>query len=96
MANTPPMHPVYRTINKPLTVWGVERRLFFMASLMGAGTFSFFGSLLGGIAMFMALFVVARWSTVHDPQLLRILLGSARWRARYDPFKRDFDGDRHA
>jgi type IV secretory pathway TrbD component len=96
MAQTPSIHPVYRTINKPLTIWGVERRLFFLAALMGAATFNFFGSLLGGFGMFVALFLVARRSTVHDPQLLRILLSSARWRGQYDPSKRDAGGGRHA
>ena len=29
MANEVEVHPVYRAINKPLTVWGAERRLSF-------------------------------------------------------------------
>jgi hypothetical protein len=43
MANDPTFHPVYKSINKPLTIWGAERRLFFLAMIMGAGTFNFFG-----------------------------------------------------
>jgi hypothetical protein len=31
MPNEVQVHPVYRAINKPLTVWGAERRLFFLA-----------------------------------------------------------------
>ena len=82
-------HPVYRSLNKPLTIWGAERNLFFLAAVMGAASFNFFGSLLGGLLMFTALFLAARWATVTDPQLLRILLNSAKFRTQYDPAKFD-------
>jgi type IV secretory pathway TrbD component len=81
------VHPVYRSINKPLTIWGAERRLFLLALVMGAAVFNFFGSLLGGLAMFAALFVAARWITATDAQILRIVLNSARFRTHYDPAK---------
>ena len=29
MPNQVQVHPVYRAISKPLTIWGAERRLFF-------------------------------------------------------------------
>jgi len=89
MPRTPTLHIVYRSINKPLTIWGVERRLFFLALLMGAGTFNFFGSLVGGIFMFGALYLLARWTTKSDPQLLRILLNSSKFKTRYDPAKHE-------
>src|ERR1700686_3669991 len=88
MAKDPAFHPVYKSINKPLTIWGAERRLFFLAMIMGAGTFNFFGSLVSGLAMFLALYVLARWATVTDPQILRILLNSSKFRTHYDPGKR--------
>src|SRR5438309_6433646 len=78
-------NPVYRSLNKPLTIWGAERRLFFVAALMGSGTFNFFGSLRSGLLMFVALFMFARLATVYDPQILRILLNSARFKRQYDP-----------
>src|SRR5205807_2792450 len=81
MTNT---NPVYRSLNKPLTIWGAERRLVFVAALMGAGTFNFFGSLRSGLLMFVSLFIFARWATIHDPQILRILLNSARFNRQYD------------
>ena len=81
-------HPVYRSLNKPLTIWGAERRLFFLAAMIGAAMFNFFGSLLGGLFMFAGLFAAARWVTAADPQLLRILLNSARFKVQYDPVKR--------
>lgn len=89
MAQQVQMHPVYRALNKPLTIWGVERRLFFLALVIGGATFNYFGSLISGIAMFVGLYAVARWATVTDPQMIRILLNAGRCRAEYDPGKRD-------
>src|ERR1700722_20112543 len=89
MQDVPQRHPAYRSINKPLTIWGAERRLFFLALIMGGVAFNFFGSLPGGVAMFGALYVFARWATASDPQILHILLNSAKFRARYDPLKRE-------
>ena len=83
------MHPVYRALNKPLTIWGVERRLFFLALVIGGATFNYFGSLIGGIAMFVGLYGAARWATASDVQMIRILLSAGRGRAEYDPGKRD-------
>jgi type IV secretory pathway TrbD component len=83
------MHVVYRSINKPLTIAGVERRLFFLAMVMGGATFNFFASLVSGLAMFVFLYALGRWATVTDPEILRILLNSARFRPYYDPLKRD-------
>ena len=88
MAQTPSVHAVYRSLNKPLTILGAERRLFFLALVMGAATFNLFGSLLSGVLMFVALYSLARWATVTDPQILRILLNSSQFRPRYDPAKR--------
>ncbi len=88
MPNDPRFNPVYRSINKPLTIWGVERRLFFLAMVIGAATFNFFGSLVSGLVMFLVLYFLARWATVTDPQILRIVLNSSKFRLRYDPAKR--------
>jgi type IV secretory pathway TrbD component len=84
----PRFNPVYRSINKPLTIWGAERRLFFLAMVIGAATFNFFGSLLSGLVMFLVLYFFARWATVTDPQIMRIVLNSSKFRLRYDPAKR--------
>jgi type IV secretory pathway TrbD component len=81
------LQPVYVSLNAPLTIGGAERRLFFLALVLGAATFTFFGSLLAGLAMFLVLYVAARWTTQTDPQLLRIVLRSAPARVRYDPAK---------
>ena len=87
MAAPPLVYPVYRSINRPLTIWGVDRRLFFLALGLGGVMFNFFGSLLGGLALFLAAYAAARHAARRDPQLLRILLNSARFRARYDAGK---------
>lgn len=79
--------PVYKALHRPLTVCGVERRLFFLALLMGAATFNLFYSFLAGLLMFGGLYVFALWATKRDPQMLRILLSSSRARARYDAAK---------
>src|SRR5580704_7793896 len=89
MAKTPRVQPVYVSLNAPLTIGGAERRLFFLALVLGAATFTFFGSLLAGLVMFVTLYLAARWTTRTDPQLLRIVLRSAGAHARYDPAKLD-------
>ena len=89
MSCDPRVHPVYKALNKPLTIAGAERHLFFLALVIGGGTFNFFGSLLGGIGMFVVLYLLARWATATDPQILRILLNSSKFKAQYDPAKRE-------
>ena len=87
----PILHPVFRTMNTPLTIGGADRRLFLVALVIGAATFNFFASLLGGLVMFVALYAASRWVTTTDPQLLRIVLNSARWHATYDAAKLAYD-----
>ena len=81
------LNPVFRPLNAPLTLMGAERKLFFFAMCVGAGTFNLLGSLLGGLLMFSLLYFVARWATKTDPQILRLLLASAKSRRQYDPAK---------
>jgi len=90
MPNEPTRHRVYKSMNKPLTIAGAERRLFLVALMMGGATFNLFGSLIGGLAMFSILYLFACWTTATDPQMLRILLNSSRLRVQYDPGKRDW------
>lgn len=89
MAKPLSLHPVYRSLNKPLTIAGAERRLFFFALVMGGATFNLFGGLLGGLLMFLVLYGLALWATASDPQILRILLNSSRMQSRYDPAKHE-------
>ena len=87
MASDRRVNPVYRSISRPLTILGAERKLFFFAMCVGAGTFNLLGSLLGGLLMFLLLYFAARWATETDPQILRFLLTSPKLRTQYDPSK---------
>lgn len=84
---TPVCRPVYKALHRPLTVCGVDRRLFFLALLMGAATFNLFYSFAAGLLMFFGLYVFGLWATKRDPEMLRILLASSRCRTRYDAAK---------
>lgn len=87
MTNARRLHLVHRSVSRPLTILGAERKLFFFAMCVGAGTFNLLGSLRGGLLMFGLLYGLARWATRTDPQILRLLLASARLRTQYDPAK---------
>jgi len=87
MDDVPTYRPVYKALHRPLTVCGIERRLFFLALMLGAGTFNLFYSFAAGLLMFSALYGFALWATSRDQEMLRILLASSRARRRYDPGK---------
>src|SRR5215510_229856 len=87
MPDRPTYRPVHKAIHRPLTVCGVDRRLFFLALILGAATFNLFYSFFAGLLMFAALYGFALWSTGRDPEMLRILIASSRARRRYDPAK---------
>ena len=87
MPETRRINMVHRSLSRPLTILGAERKLFFFAMCIGAGTFNLLGSLLGGLLMFLLLYFAARWATQTDPQILRFLLTAARLRTHYDPSK---------
>lgn len=89
MSDAPLFRPVYKVLHRPLTVCGVERRLFFLSLLLGAATFNLFYSFLAGLLMFGGLYGFALWAGGRDPEMLRILLASSRARHRYDPGKHD-------
>lgn len=81
------INPIYKAVNRPLTILGAERRLFFSALILGGASFNLVGSLLCGFLIFVALLIFARWATGNDPQLLRILLNSTKFKRQYDPAK---------
>ncbi len=81
------INTTHKAINKPLTILGAERKLFFVALIMGGAAFNLFGSFLGGLFVFGSLFLMAQWATRTDPQILRILLNSSKFRREYDPMK---------
>lgn len=85
----PTLRPTYKVLHRRLTIWGVDRRLFFLAMLMGAATFNLFYSFLAGLLMFVSLYAFAWWATDRDPDMLRILLSSSQARRRFDPMKHE-------
>lgn len=87
MAEARRINTVHRSLSRPLTILGAERKLFFFAICVGAGTFNLLDSLLGGVLMFVLLYIVARWATKTDPQILRFLLTAPKLRPQYDPAK---------
>src|SRR6266851_7758882 len=87
MSNGRRVNMVYRSLSRPLTILGAERKLFFFAMCIGAGTFNLLNNLLGGVLMFLLLYFFARWATQTDPQILRFLLTSSKLRTQYDPAK---------
>src|SRR5208283_4434369 len=87
MPNVRRVNLVHRSLSRPLTILGAERKLFFFAMCLGAATFNLLSSLLGGILMFLLLYFAARWATQTDPQILRFLLSAAKLRTQYDPAK---------
>jgi type IV secretory pathway TrbD component len=89
MPDRPTYRPVYKALHRPLTICGVDRRLFFLALLLGAATFNLFYSFLGGLLMFAGLYGFALWATQRDPEMLRILLATSKTRRRYDPAKHE-------
>jgi type IV secretory pathway TrbD component len=87
--NVPEYRHVYRSLHRPLTVCGVDRRLFFLALLVGVATFNLFYSLLAGCLLFAIIYFLAWWGTSRDPQMLQVLLRSGNARSRYDAAKHD-------
>ncbi len=78
---------VHKAMNRPLTILGAERRLFFVALIAGGAVFSLMHSLLGGILLFVVGVIIARIATKHDVEILRVLFNSAKFRRRYDPMR---------
>jgi type IV secretory pathway TrbD component len=83
----PAYRTVYKALHRPLTICGVDRRLFFLSLLVGAAAFNLFYSFLAGLLLFGLLYSFSIWATRHDPDMLRILLANAGARRRYDPGK---------
>jgi type IV secretory pathway TrbD component len=78
---------VYKVMNRPLTIMGADRRLFFVALLSGGGVFNLLHSLVGGILLFTVALIAAQQATKYDTEILRVLLNSAKFKPRYDPMK---------
>jgi len=80
---------VYKALHQPMTICGMERRLFFLGLAAGVISLNLFQSLVTALLLATLLFLFGLWATRTDPQLLRIVSLSARARVRYDPAKHD-------
>jgi hypothetical protein len=89
MPDRPTFRPVYKALHRPLTICGVDRRLFFLALMLGAATFNLFYSFLAGLLTFGGLYGFSLWATRRDPAMLSILIASSDAKHRYDPGKHE-------
>ena len=78
-------HPVYRSLNRVLTIWGVERKTFFAVLLVSLSMFQVSQALLSAVALFLGLWVAARAATKVDPRILKVLIANCRIAPRLDP-----------
>ena len=88
-APNPIRHAAFRSINKPLTFGGVERRLFFLSTIISLVIFNAARTFFGSAAAFLLLYGFSAWATKTDPQIIPILFGSLlnpkRARPLFDP-----------
>ena len=83
-------NPVYKTLNKPLLILGVDRGLFFMSLMFAASLFTSFNTLWGAVISFVVLLLAAKAITRKDPEMIRIIIEGFRYRTEYDPAKYEF------
>ena len=74
----------YPALSRPLTILGVERRWFLLSATLGLALWNAINSIAIGAVIFAVLYGVGFWAWKQDPNMLEILRGSARFRARYD------------
>lgn len=78
---------VWKVMNRRLTILGIERGMFFTSVLLGYTVWTFYEHLPLALGTFVLVALMARWATAEDPEMLRLLLSSGRFRASYDPLK---------
>lgn len=77
-----------RSLSRPLTILGCERRVFLLSATFGAAAFNALNSFLVGLLLFAIGYVVGWFGTRNDPHMLLVARAAARDKARYDPAKR--------
>lgn len=81
------MNPVYRAMNKPTLILGMDKKVFFlvlMASTLVFRLTSGLTSIFLPLGMFFALSIVCRILTRDDHQLVKAIINSARLARYYD------------
>ena len=80
--------PACRSLSRPLTVLGCERRAFILSATFGAAAFNALGSLSVGLLLFVTGYAVGLFGTKRDPHMLLVARAAAEAKVRYDPAKR--------
>ena len=78
---------VFKSLHKPLTYMGIERKVFFFVCVGAVGAFNLFDSLLAGAVVFLGGVLFGYWITNEDPAFLRIIARAERFKTRYDAAK---------
>ena len=77
----------YAALNRPLTVLGVERRLFLLGATLAVAVWNATASLLAGGMVFGGCYGAGWLAGRKDPAMLAVLRTAARYPARFDPGK---------
>ena len=77
----------YAALNRPLTVLGVERRLFLLGATLAVAVWNATASLVAGAVVFAGCYGAGWLAGRRDPVMLAVLRTAARYRARFDPGK---------
>ena len=77
-----------RSLSRPLTILGCERRVFLLSVTFGAATWNALNSFLLGLLLCVVGYAVGRYGTQRDPHMLGVARAGATARTRYDPAKR--------
>ncbi len=78
---------VFKSLHKPLTYFGIERRIFFCVAVGAVACFNLFDSLLAGFVILTGGMIFGYWVTNADTAYLTILMRSEKFRTRYDAAK---------
>ena len=79
--------PGYAALNRPLTVLGVERRLFLLGATLAVAVWNATASLVSGGVVFAGSYGAGWLAARRDPAMLAVLRAAARYPARFDPGK---------
>ncbi len=74
-------------LNRPLTVLGVERRLFLLGATLALAVWNATASLMAGGLIFAGCYGAGWLAGRKDPDMLAVLRAAARHPARFDPGK---------
>ena len=66
---------------------GVERRWFLLSLITSVAAMNLFAAFFGPLLLFAGMYALGLLAHYRDPEMLRIVANSARYRARYDPGK---------